>query len=73
MDEVIHTVNSEQLLLGLDWGREPWRGLRPRCLTKGYLRDVDNFRTIAKPARADDFSEFCPDPAQWTLFLQGKS
>ncbi len=44
-------VDSRQLVLELDWGREPWAGLRPRCLTREYLRNVDNSDTLPEAAR----------------------
>ncbi len=58
-----------QLSLELDWGREPWSGFRPRCLTKGYevwLRYVDKSRMLPEPAR--DPMEFT-DPAQLTAWV----
>jgi len=60
-------VDSRQLNLQLDWGLTPWLGVSPRCLTKGYLRDVEKSRTFAKPATVtDDFT----DPAQLTMFVR---
>ena len=59
-------MNSTQLSLGLDWGREPWLGFRPRALTRVALRDVDKSDTLPEPARAD---EIYPDPAQMELWV----
>ena len=61
--------DGDQLELALK-GASPWNGRSPRSLTAAYLRFVDKSRKMAEPARADDFF---PDPAQFTLFLQGKS
>ncbi len=68
-------VNSEQLQLQMDWGREPWNGFRPRSLTRGWrlwktlLRDADFRSKLPESARTDASG----DPAQLTLFLKGKS
>ena len=60
---------SDQLLLDLDWGREPWHGFTPRALTSGYLRFVDKSRMFAKPATvAEEFT----DPAQLMISIHGE-
>jgi len=58
---------DEQLTLCLDWGREPWSGQSPRMLTTHYSP-----RKLPEAARPEDQIEWC-DPAQYTLFLKGKS
>ncbi len=58
-----------QLDLALDWGREPWGGRSPRSLTKGSCV-VDNSE-VGCPSR--EAQRIGPDPAQFTLFLKGKS
>jgi len=65
-------VNSTQLSLALDWGREPWNGFCPRSLARcnSSLRIVDNSDTLAEAARRVEIGE-PPDPAQLTLFLKG--
>ena len=60
-------MRTEQLLLELDWGREPWNGYSPRVLTTGY-----SVRINAKAARLEEIADRS-DPAQLTFFLQGKS
>jgi len=57
-----------QLELGLDWTKHPWNGLSPR-----YLRNVEKSRTFAKPATVTPVLREYVDPAQMTLFLEGKS
>ncbi len=59
-------MNSVQLTLDLGWGSVPWSGQAPRTLTKGFLRDVEKSRTLAKPATVDDFY---PDPAQYNMWV----
>ena len=66
MTSGLHRV-GDQLELPLV-GAAPWNGRSPRSLTQSYLRFVDKSRKMAEPARADDFR---PDPAQFTMFLQG--
>ena len=56
----------DQLLLDLDWGREPWSGLRPRCLTRRYLQDVDKSDTLSEPATVN---ESFTDPAQYQMLI----
>jgi len=73
--EVLMTSGSRagsQLVLQLEDRRlvVPWEGRSPRELTKWRLRNVDKSRKMAEAARRDDFD---PDPAQYTLFLKGKS
>ena len=63
--EVIH---GEQLQLDLDWGKEPWEGVSPRHLTRGSCV-VDN--SVVRCTSREALGMF--DPAQLTLFLQGKS
>ena len=69
MSEVPH---GDQLSLDLDWGKEPWQGQSPRSLTKALVAagGVDNF-VVRCPSR--EAQRFDPDPAQFTLFLKGKS
>ncbi len=62
-------LTSDQLSLALDWGREPWEGYAPRYLTKGACV-VDNSE-VGCPSR--EAQRFGTDPAQLTLFLQGRS
>ena len=61
--------DGEQLLLELDWRGEPWAGVSPRYLTKGSC-SVDNF-SVGCPSREAHGAD--ADPAQFTLFLKGKS
>ena len=60
---------GDQLELALE-GASPWGGMSPRSLTRSYLRYVDNFSKMAEPARAN---ETYVDPAQFTLYLKGRS
>ena len=63
------SLDGEQLELELV-GAAPWDGRSARSLTKSYLRYVDKSRRLSEPARAD---EIFMDPAQWQLFLEGRS
>ncbi len=60
-------VLGEQLELALDWGREPWHGVSPRCLTRGSCV-VENSGVGSASREA---LRFDADPAQFTMFLQG--
>ncbi len=64
--------SHEQLQLALDWGKEPWEGRAPRSLTRiaRGTCGVDNSE-VGCPSR--EAQRFGPDPAQFTLFLKGKS
>ena len=64
-------MDPQQLVLALDWGREPWGGVSPRHLTRGSC-GVDNFLVRCPSREAIEDCAF-RDPAQFTLFLQGKS
>jgi len=55
-----------QIELELDWGREPWCGFRPRCLTSRYLRYVDKSDRLREAARP--FEESI-DPHQLQLWV----
>jgi len=63
-----------QLELPLDWGREPWAGVRPRALTRGVREKwscaVDNFDVESESREA---TAIFTDAAQLTLFLKGKT
>ena len=61
--------DGDQLLLGLDFSKEPWNGYSPRWL-RNHLRGVEKSRKFAKPATVD---ERFTDPAQLSLFLKGRS
>ena len=64
----LEQLHGEQLVLPLDWGRESWAGVSPRHLTRGScVVDNSTVRCESREAR-----EGC-DPAQYTLFLKGKS
>jgi len=60
---------QDQLLLPLDWGREPWHGVSPRYLTRGSCV-VDN-SVVGCPSR--EALWIGPDPAQLTFYLKGRS
>ena len=63
---------GEQLLLALDWGKEPWQGRTPRSLTKiARGTCVVDKSEVGWPSR--EAQCFGTDPAQFTLFLKGKS
>ncbi len=51
-------------------GAAPWNGRSPRSLTGAYLRYVDKSRKLSEPATED---EIFTDPAQFTLYLEGRS
>ena len=61
-----------QYSLALDWGKEPWQGRTPRSLTKvargTCVVDKSDVGWASREAE-----RFDADPAQLTLFLQGKS
>jgi len=59
----------EQLQLALDWGREPWNGVSPRCLTKSVLK-----RTLPRPRGYNEILHApFEDPEQIELRLKGGS
>jgi len=62
-------LHGDQLVLDLDWVREPWDGVSPRHLTRGSC--VVDKSEVGCPSR--EAQRFGPDPAQLTLFLQGRS
>ena len=65
--------HPDQLILPLDWGKEPWSGVSPRYVTRGIrdrLRLWITRSTLPEPARADGFY---PDPAQLNLYIHGES
>ena len=67
------SVSSDQLVLCLDWGKEPWAGWSPRSLTKvarGASCVVDKSE-VSCPSR--EALRIGPDPAQFILYLKGKS
>ena len=58
---------GEQLLLELDWGREPWNGVSPRHLTRGScVVDKSDVKSESREA-----GRFDVDPAQYMIFLKG--
>jgi len=62
-------LTGDQLALALDWGSEPWSGYSPRYLTKGSC--VVDKSEVGCPSR--EAQRIGTDPAQLTLFLEGKS
>ena len=72
--------HPDQLDLPLDWGREPWHGVSPRALAQANVAakllsfeatcGVDKSE-VGCPSR--EAQRIGPDPAQFTLFLKGKS
>ena len=69
MRKTASELHGEQLVLELDWGREPWEGVSPRHLARGSC-GVDNFDVKSESGDANGSDV---DPAQFTLFLEGKS
>ena len=60
---------GEQLTLALDWGKEPWSGVRPRYLTRLYREGtcgVDN-SVVGCPSR--EAQRFGMDPAQLLFYI----
>ncbi len=53
--------DPRQLVLALDWGREPWQGRTPRSLTGAGIR-LFSRREVAEPVR------FSSDPLQMELW-----
>jgi len=66
---VFRLHHPEQLVLRLAWGREPWAGVSPRHLTRGSC--VVDKSVVGCPSREADGQD--ADPAQFTLFLKGRS
>ena len=60
----------EQWSLDLDWGRTPWQGRTPRSLTKVALAACGKLPYVVE---AREGSEDFTDPAQYLLFLKGRS
>ena len=63
-----------QFALALDWGREPWNGVSPRYLTKGYPKIgygtcVVDKSEVGCPSR--EAHDEITDAAQFTMFLKG--
>ncbi len=48
----------------------PWEHRCLRSLTRWHLCNVEKSDKMAEAARRDDFG---PDPAQYTLYLKGRS
>jgi len=66
-------LSSEQLCLQLNWGHTPWHGVSPRYLTKGALAGPCGVDNSSVGWQSREAQRFGTDPAQLTLFLQGKS
>ena len=60
---------SDQLILALDWGKEPWGGVSPRHLTRGSCV-VDKSVVRCGSREATEILELV-DPAQYAIFLKG--
>jgi len=59
----------EQYSLALDWGKEPWAGVSPRYLTKGYREGscvVDNSEVGWASREAERLDM---DPAQFMCYI----
>jgi len=61
----LYELTGDQLVLPLEWGREPWEGWSPRSLTAGACV-VDN-SVVGCPSR--EAQRYDPDPAQYTCYI----
>jgi len=60
-----------QYSLALDWGREPWAGVSPRYLTKGYREGacIVDKSEVGCPSR--EAQRGVTDPAQLQISIHG--